>query len=626
MAEIERENVDILSIDTEQAVLSLRDLRKQIEADAIALAGLTEGTDAYRAAADKLAGEQELLNKAIGLAKSVNEPAAGSYAAIQKEMTALRKEWRATADEAKRKELGTEINRLNNQLKQMDAEIGVYNRNVGNYGNALGQAFTQAGKVIGGNFTQAVNTANGAMKMFATNPVGAMLSLLVPLIMRVVDGLKSSEDNANAAAQAFSGFKVVGDLVTKALQGLGRGIGWVGEQFTKLLDKLNIGVEKRRERQAITEAEIELQQRERANMVENARAEEQVSELRAKAVDKETYTAAERRAFLEEAIGLEKEMNERRLAEAQSRLEILQRQAQLTENDRETNDRLAEAEANLYRVRKDYNDRMRSLQRELQRNGTATATEAAKSQAQIEAEAFAERLAGLETFNAKWEQKERERHARTAAAEAEALARMQVTVPAGLQQLAAEANEAYQTDLFNKEMAERAKQRLEEATFSTAKSSLDGLADLLEASGEENEKAVTAAKGLRVASAVMDTYAAANSAYNAMAGIPVVGPGLGIAAAAAAIASGIANVRQILAVSTTGGGQTATPSASTAQTAVVQAPAVIREVAAQRTLTTGTQERQLNRMAEDVRVYVVESDIAQAGHRVAVRESEGTFR
>ncbi len=47
------------------------------------------------------------------------------------------------------------------------------------------------------------------------------------------------------------------------------------------------------------------------------------------------------------------------------------------------------------------------------------------------------------------------------------------------------------------------------------------------------------------AQAIVDTYAAATAAYKAMAGIPVVGPGLGVAAAAAAIAAGLANVAQI---------------------------------------------------------------------------------
>lgn len=53
-------------------------------------------------------------------------------------------------------------------------------------------------------------------------------------------------------------------------------------------------------------------------------------------------------------------------------------------------------------------------------------------------------------------------------------------------------------------------------------------------------------KAAAVASATIDTYRAANAAYAAMAGIPVVGPGLGAVAAGAAIASGLVNVSNIL--------------------------------------------------------------------------------
>jgi len=45
--------------------------------------------------------------------------------------------------------------------------------------------------------------------------------------------------------------------------------------------------------------------------------------------------------------------------------------------------------------------------------------------------------------------------------------------------------------------------------------------------------------------ALVDTYASATAAYKAMAGIPVVGPALGVAAAAAAIGAGMANVKMI---------------------------------------------------------------------------------
>lgn len=52
-------------------------------------------------------------------------------------------------------------------------------------------------------------------------------------------------------------------------------------------------------------------------------------------------------------------------------------------------------------------------------------------------------------------------------------------------------------------------------------------------------------KTLAIAQAMVDTYSSATGAYKAMVGIPIVGPGLAIAAAAAAIGAGLANVAAI---------------------------------------------------------------------------------
>jgi uncharacterized membrane protein YgcG len=52
-------------------------------------------------------------------------------------------------------------------------------------------------------------------------------------------------------------------------------------------------------------------------------------------------------------------------------------------------------------------------------------------------------------------------------------------------------------------------------------------------------------KGAAIAEAITSTYLAANKAYAALAGIPVIGPGLGAAAAGAAIVAGVANVNRI---------------------------------------------------------------------------------
>jgi hypothetical protein len=54
-----------------------------------------------------------------------------------------------------------------------------------------------------------------------------------------------------------------------------------------------------------------------------------------------------------------------------------------------------------------------------------------------------------------------------------------------------------------------------------------------------------AGKAFAIAQTTIDTYKAAQSAFSAMSGIPIVGPVLGGIAAAAAVASGIANVRKI---------------------------------------------------------------------------------
>lgn len=61
----------------------------------------------------------------------------------------------------------------------------------------------------------------------------------------------------------------------------------------------------------------------------------------------------------------------------------------------------------------------------------------------------------------------------------------------------------------------------------------------------ENSKIARIGKTAAIAKAIIDTYTAATGAYAAMSAIPVVGPALGVAAAAAAITAGMANVAAI---------------------------------------------------------------------------------
>ncbi|MEL1243533.1 hypothetical protein AAEO56_04605 [Flavobacterium sp. DGU11] len=64
---------------------------------------------------------------------------------------------------------------------------------------------------------------------------------------------------------------------------------------------------------------------------------------------------------------------------------------------------------------------------------------------------------------------------------------------------------------------------------------------------EMGGKGAELAKGMAVSQAIQDTYKGATAAYASMAEIPIVGPALGAAAAGVAVASGLMNVKKILA-------------------------------------------------------------------------------
>lgn len=74
------------------------------------------------------------------------------------------------------------------------------------------------------------------------------------------------------------------------------------------------------------------------------------------------------------------------------------------------------------------------------------------------------------------------------------------------------------------------------------------------------KEGTAAYKGSAAAQALIDTYKSAQAAYASLAGIPIVGPFLGIAAAAAAVIAGLSNVKKILSTDPAGGSAAGQPS------------------------------------------------------------------
>lgn len=137
----------VLTVDTGNAITNVKDFKARIEELKGALLGLEKGTEEYNAVAKELRNSQEKLTEVMDVARGKAEGVDGSYDNLVATMRQLKQEWRATTDEAERASLGSQILEINNQLKELDASTGNFQRNVGDYANAFESAMRA---VIGG--------------------------------------------------------------------------------------------------------------------------------------------------------------------------------------------------------------------------------------------------------------------------------------------------------------------------------------------------------------------------------------------------------------------------------------------------------------------------------------------
>ncbi len=418
----------VITVDVSGAVESLDDMREEVEetgysfrslGDAkkyidklrASLIDLDETSDEYADRVGEIDVLQDKLNKAMKVTGTTIKNAEGSYNALSKQMSELKKAFKATNDEVERQEIAKKIVGINDQLKEMDASIGNYQRNVGNYEAAFTKGLEGISKRISelGNplaiAKKGVTALSTAFKTLIANPVGAVIMAIVAAVKLLKSGFDKSEVATNSLKRAFAalepvvnaisnvmtGFaRIVGSVAEKAIPALVNGLqsaaGWMMNLLNKLgivsdekLDSFKKSIEAQKEMvkttQDLTNREIDLEKKRRDLTVETAKKELEISELRAKSANKEKYSAAERQKFLEQAIATERSLNKSKLTLAQEEYDILKRRSELTDNDAETNDRLAQAEANLYNTKKEYYDKERKLVSQL----SSANSEAAKS-------------------------------------------------------------------------------------------------------------------------------------------------------------------------------------------------------------------------------------------------------
>ena len=177
------ENIEtkVLSVDVGGAITNIKEYKQHIDSLKGTLLGLEKGTEQYNAVATELVKEQQKLTEVMDVAKGKGEAVEGSYDNLSKTMSELKKQFKATGDEAERANLALKINDINNQLKDMDASVGVFSRNVGNYSQAYEEAF----KTVIGN----LDDVDGLLGEVAGN-VNSLFPLIKQTTAAATAGLK----------------------------------------------------------------------------------------------------------------------------------------------------------------------------------------------------------------------------------------------------------------------------------------------------------------------------------------------------------------------------------------------------------------------------------------------------
>lgn len=359
------ETVKVIRIEVGDSEQTVKGLRDSIDALRQALEGATKGTQEFKDILDQLATNQAKLTKAMSTGKKETQAAEGSYNALAKKLSELKKAWKETTDETARGKLGKEINATNDQLKKMDASVGDFRRNVGNYAGSIKDAFGKMGGAAKG-MTGPLASVKQGFTALSSHPLVAVLTALAALLINgIAKGFKSSEEATNKLKTAFSGFQAIGDAINKMFQGIANAIGDLVNGIVNLMDKWGLLGKKFKERQKIAQDEIKLTQQQRENIKKKADLEMEVADLEAKAADESKYTAQERLAFLQEAGEKEAEIARMEYESLQQEYEIIKAKNALSQSSAEDKQKEAEAYAAMVQAQTNYLNSVRSTNKKV---------------------------------------------------------------------------------------------------------------------------------------------------------------------------------------------------------------------------------------------------------------------
>lgn len=624
------ENVVLLEVKTLDAVKSVNDLKENIKALKTNLGQLEIGTEAYTETLNALKTNQNLLKDAMYATSAsldeVKESATGasqSYNSLVHRMAALKEEWRATNDEARRNELGKQIAEINQQLKDMDASVGNFQRNVGNYesgAKGLVAKFDELGGILKqmpptlGAVKENMGRVGETMQLVGKQPILGIIGLLAPIIMKITESLKENETAMDAVKRVMESLQPVFDILTGVIEKVAEGLANVVDWFIRFIGQSDgvkniisaiMGVGNSILQYLLTPIKTAVAAfKGLGNIIKDVftgnwgdvkkhakEAGEGIADAWKDGYSFKANFQSGKAAGKEFISGVSDNKEDANAAGEETGAEFVDGVAS-NANKSKAKDAGKELAKSVQEGFDEWEDEQRALSEE------ESFTEEYQSEIDA-ADAFQKELNDnlwnrlIEKADMQEEFRERE-----------------------------EESEKEHANILKQINWENAQEKIKSlfAISDATSSVLGSIADMYETDEKNAEKNAQKIKALRIAEATINTISGAIGAFM---GITKDTGGWGIAAAtaeaAAVLAAGMAQIKQIRQT------KVSTSETMSAIPASVDAPQVQTSIPSVRNVTSATEEDRLNRMSKEQRVYIVSSDIEAALEDSRTRVAESSF-
>ena len=217
----------VITIESKESLNTLNNLNSRIKELKGTMGDLDITTEAYRETSEEVNRLENVKRNAI---RGVTAAVEGSYNAYSKELSILQKHRKTLSENTQEyREITKRVGELQDKLKAMDAEVGTFSRNVGNYSSAFDGLQGSVNGVVA-----KLPSLNGGLASFAQS-----LNESLPNLIKSVESYKemaaetgSSVSAITALSKAMFSWNAIISIAVTLVVAFGDKIsGWVKELF-----------------------------------------------------------------------------------------------------------------------------------------------------------------------------------------------------------------------------------------------------------------------------------------------------------------------------------------------------------------------------------------------------------